>query len=126
MDTTKKDLPWEGGKCRVAMWQAGCPAGLCGEAALGPQLPRELLASRNRYLFDRPPLCVGPCCPNHGGPNEGEPILFQDGLTDEGRRMWCAVMPGFVNLQESPAGFDGDGRVAVRKLHEAIALQKVG
>ncbi len=35
--------------------------------------------------------------------------------------MWCAVLPDFENLQESPAGFDGDPRVALRKLESAAS-----
>jgi len=35
--------------------------------------------------------------------------------------MWCAVMPDFVNLQESPAGFSGNAVAAVKNLHTAIA-----
>lgn len=35
--------------------------------------------------------------------------------------MWCAVMPGFVDLQISEAGFSGNPVVAVRNLQEAIA-----
>ena len=100
----------------------GSPAGRCGETAFGPQYPREVLAEKNsRYLLDRPPYCPpGPCCPNHGGPKEGEPIVFQDGYTDKGRQMWCAVMPDFINLQESSAGFSGDGRVAIANLMREI------
>lgn len=47
--------------------------------------------------------------------------IFQDGLTDEGRQMWCAVMPGFVNLQDSSAGFHGKPVQAVANLKAAIA-----
>jgi hypothetical protein len=57
----------------------------------------------------------------HGGPREGEPIVFQDGLTPEGRPMWCAVMPDFINLQESLAGFDGDPVRSVSNLRAALA-----
>ncbi len=35
--------------------------------------------------------------------------------------MWCAVMPDFINLQESPAGFDGNAIRAVANLRAAIA-----
>lgn len=115
---------WQGGKCRVPMWTGGGPAGFCDKTAFGPQLPREVLAERNsRYLLDRPAYCFGPCCPDHGGPAEGAPIVFQDGLTEQGRPMYCAVMPDFVDLQESPAGFSGDGRKAIVNLKAAIAAQ---
>jgi hypothetical protein len=33
--------------------------------------------------------------------------------------MWCAVDPGFENLQESPAGFDGNPFVALANLAKA-------
>lgn len=117
-------LEWEEGKCRVPMWMMGLPAGFCGERAFGPQLPRPVLAQRDyRYLLDYPPHCHGHCCPSHGGPKEGDPIIFQDGLTEEGRPMYCAVMPGFVNLQESPAGFSGNPFEALRNLEHATKEQ---
>lgn len=108
------DAPWKGGKCRVPMWSMGTPAGFCGEPAFGPQLPKKLL-----WRMPAIPYCHGPCCPGHGGPAEGEPIIFQDGLTDHGYPMYCAVMPGFENLQESSAGFSGDAEQAIAKLREA-------
>lgn len=114
----KQTPPWKGGKCRVPMWIMGCPAGHCGEQAFGPQLPMEIL--RLSGWPDRP-YCFGPCCPKHGGPREGEEILFQDGYTGEGRPMWCAVMPDFENLQESPAGFDGNPVKARANLRNALA-----
>lgn len=115
------DAPWIEGKCRVPMWMGGSPSGHCGERAFGPQYPREYLAHRNaRYRLDSPPYCFGPCCPKHEGPAEGEPIIFQDGYTEQGRPMWCAVMPGFINLQESPAAFDGNPVIAVAKLRQAL------
>lgn len=117
-----ENVAWSVGKCRVPMWMGGSPAGHCGAEAFGPQYPRDYLAAKDgRYLFDRPAYCHGPCCPNHGGPAAGEPIIFQDGLTDKGRPMWCAVMPGFINLQESEAGFSGHPVTAVKNLHAAIA-----
>lgn len=112
-------LQQEGGKCRVPMWMGGCPAGFCGEPATGPQLPREVLWERGWQRGDAP-YCHGPCCPKHGGPKEGEPIVFQDGWTEAGRPMWCAVMPDFEDLQASPAGFDGDARRAIANLRAAM------
>lgn len=111
---------WEGGKCGVPMWSAyGSPAGHCDAKAFGPQLPREILRERG---WPDPLYCPpGPCCPNHGGPKEGDPILFQDGYTEQGRPMWCAVMPDFVDLQESAAGFSGNPIEAVANLRAAIA-----
>ncbi|MDG4675820.1 hypothetical protein P9A16_32480 [Shinella sp. 838] len=114
--------PWEGGRCRVPMWMGGSPSGFCAEEAFGPQYPRQYLAHKNpRYLLDNPPYCFGPCCPTHGGPKSDEPIIFQDGLTKTGRPMWCAVMPGFIDLQESEAGFSGNSVAAVDELRAAIA-----
>jgi hypothetical protein len=117
-----RDIPWVGGKCCVPMWMAGTPSGFCAEEAFGHQYPRQYLAHKNiRYTVDRPPYCFGPCCPAHGGPDAGEPIIFQDGFTEDGKPMWCAVMPGFENLQESEAGFSGDPVEAVKNLRAAIA-----
>ena len=121
MDKQHRPAAWEGGKCRVPMWMGGMPAGHCDEPAFGPQYPRAYLARTNpRYLLDSPTYCVGPCCPAHGGPAEGEPIIFQDGWTEKGRPMWCAVMPGFINLQESAAAFSGDPIEAAAELRAAI------
>ena len=120
-DRSSKHTAWEGGKCRVPMWMGGSPAGYCGAPANGPQLPPEVLRE-TRGWYDGGPYCFGPCCPKHGGPRDGEPILFQDGYTERGYRMWCAVMPDFVNLQESPAGFSGDGNAAIANLRTALRL----
>lgn len=111
---------WKQGRCRVAMWMGGLPAGLCGEAAYGHQLPERVLWATRSMLHV--PLCVGHCCPKHGGPQADEPRIFADGYTPEGRRMWCAVMPDFINLQESPAGFSGDPLIALANLRAAASL----
>lgn len=108
-----------GGKCQVPMWMNGTPAGLCGEPSNGPQLPKTYLA--HSRAWPDAPYCFGPCCPKHGGPRDGDPIIFQDGYTPEGRPMWCAVEPGFINLQESHAGFSGNPVEAVRGLERALA-----
>ena len=118
---------WKGGKCRVPMFSCdGIPDGYCNKPAHGPQLPLELL--RHDRGWDTSPYCHGTCCPNHGGPKEGAPVLFADGNTSEGRTMWCAVMPDFENLQESPAGFSGNPLEAIAELRAAIArdAQRVG
>ena len=116
---------WAGGKCRVPMWMGGIPAGFCDREAFGPQYPRKYLANADsRYLLDRPAYCVGPCCPEHGGPKEGQPIIFQDGWTPKGAPMWCAVMPGFINLQESEAGFSGNPMRAVELLNAALSARE--
>lgn len=70
--------PWEAGKCRVPMWMGGSPSGFCGEAANGPQLPMEVLFWARAWRTQDRPYCHGPCCPNHGGPRDGEPILFAE------------------------------------------------
>lgn len=101
--------PWEPSKCRVPMWMGGCPAGFCDEPAFGHQLPSEILYRERSFgPNNRVPYCFGHCCPGHGGPRENEPRFFTDGNTPQGYQMWCAVNPDFVNLQESPAGFDGN------------------
>lgn len=111
---------WSGGKCRVPMWMVGSPAGFCNDDAFGPQYPREYLIAQG-HLSEEIPYCHGPCCPGHLGPKDGDPIIFQDGYTDRGRPMWCAVMPDFKNLQESEAGFSGNPVEAVRLLKAALA-----
>lgn len=110
-------LPWEAGACRVPMWSAGTPDGFCGKPAFGHQLPSEIL-KHERY-FQHVPYCYGHCCHHHGGPSENEPRIFMDGYTEEGRPMWCAVNPDFINLQESPAGFDGNPFQARANLYAA-------
>jgi hypothetical protein len=114
---SEKRLAWQGGKCRVPMWMMECPAGFCDEQTFGEQLPSVILYRERHYneRYNRVPYCHGPCCPGHGGPREDEPRFFMDGCTDEGRPMWCCVGPDFENLQESPAGFDGDPFVARAK-----------
>jgi hypothetical protein len=115
--------PWQPGKCRVPMWMNGCPSGHCDEPAFGHQLPKAILEYDRSYgPYNRVPYCFGHCCPGHGGPAENEPRIFQDGTTKAGYPMWCAVMPDFENLQESPAGFDGNPFVARKNLIAAIAL----
>jgi hypothetical protein len=110
---------WKGGTCRVPMWRMGSPAGFCDRPAFGPQLPKAL--TRWRFGNDGRPYCFGPCCPAHDGPREGDPIVFTDGNTREGYSMYCAVMPDFENLQESPAGFSGNPIEAVKLLRAEIA-----
>lgn len=113
--------PWEQGTCNVPMWMGGCPSGHCGEVSNGHQLPeRYLWETRGRHPSSVP-YCFGHACEAHGGPSKDEPRLFRDGADDSGRSMWCAVMPDFINLQESEAGFDVNPVVAVDKLRAAIA-----
>ena len=125
-----KRAAWEGGTCRRPMWMMGAPAGFCDEQAFGEQLPSAILYNERHYSKPGNPVpyCSGPCCPGHGGPKEDEPRFFIDGTTKEGRAMWCCVGPDFVNLQESPAGFDGnpfvarDKYLAARLTHPTAAV----
>lgn len=90
----------QSGKCAVAMWQAGSPAGTCETEAFGEQYD-----SRSPFLpprFQHPnrrPLAMGYCCENHGGPSVTGTRFMRDG------DQWMAFQPGFENLQESIAGF---------------------
>lgn len=118
------EIPWAKSKCRVPMWMGGLPSGHCGNPTFGPQLPREILWRERNWGRGDAPYCFGPCCPNHGGPKEGNPIIFQDGYTQQGRQMWCAVMPDFINLQESPAGFSGDPIAAIASLNAALSAAR--
>ncbi len=118
---SKENTPalWQESTCKAPMWMFGAPAGFCGRKAHGAQLPRSYLQlTRGNRDF---PFCSGHACPAHGGPEETEIRIFQDGYTDKGRPMLCAVMPGFINLQESPAGFSGNPMQAVANLRAAIA-----
>ena len=103
------------------MWMMGFPAGFCDKDAYGEQLPFEVLRHTRARFNSRldVPYCHGPCCPAHGGPAADEIRVFQDGLTEQGSPMWCAVYPDFINLQESPAGFDGNPFKAIANLKTA-------
>lgn len=79
-------------------------------------MPKRVLLLQRGWGDRDIPYCLGPCCPKHGGPKAGEPILFVDGYGNDGRPMWCAVMPDFINLQESPAAFHGDSMAALSAL----------
>jgi hypothetical protein len=119
-----KIAPWEQSTCRVPMFFGwGGPAGHCDKQAFGPQLPEKFYNYNwNRRdgwtgrLIDPWAYCYGHACPAHHGPKEGDPIIFQDGTGKDGKPMYCVVMPGFVNLQESRAEFDQDPRKAVKRL----------
>jgi hypothetical protein len=116
--------PWQESTCNLPMWMGGMPAGYCGNVAYGHQLPERYL--RDVYGQYEAPYCNGHACPAHGGPKKGDPIIFQDGTTDEGRPMWCAVMPGFIDLQANEAGFDPNPMLAVQKLRAAIQKATAG
>jgi hypothetical protein len=114
-------LSWQGGKCRVPMWSMGVPDGFCDAPAFGEQHPKAILYAQGYSDRNRVPYCHGPCCPAHGGPKEDGFRFFPDGLTAEGRLMWCCVGPDFENLQESPAGFDGNPITALANYRIALA-----
>lgn len=112
-------LPWQKASCRVPMWTMGTPSGYCDKPANGHQLPLAVLEQTRGWRSS--PYCHGHCCPDHGGPRDGDPIVFQDGLTEQGRPMWCAVMPDFEDLHASEAGFSGDPNKAIAELRAAIS-----
>lgn len=106
METDEKGV----GKCSVPLWYGGMPAGFCDAPAFGARLPcreyraahsGEVIREDGRYAGYVPGLA----CPAHGGPRSR---VFRDG------NQWCAVLPGFTNLQESQAGF-GDTPDGARK-----------
>jgi hypothetical protein len=107
------------GKCSVPMWSAYGPDGFCDQPAWGEQYSEREPSrgqsgkhaphhwpqrDRNGFypshlIHLRPPIAHGLCCKAHGGPGPDDIRFARDG------DMWCAFMPGFVNLQESHAGF---------------------
>lgn len=99
------------GKCSVPMWSMGGPAGFCDEPAYGDRGNPKIItrwdghtyASDGKYAGYVPYLA----CPRHGGPTSR---VFKDGSA------WCAVMPNFINLQESPAGFGDTPEMAREEL----------
>ena len=117
-----KHTPKPIGTCRVPMFTGyGANAGFCDEPAYGTQLPVKLLYETRCFNDSMIPFCFGACCPAHGGPNIDEPRVFRDGTDKDGWPMWCAVMPDFINLQESKAGFSTNPLNAVSYLRAAIA-----
>lgn len=109
------------GKCQVPMWMGGSPDGFCDNPAFGFYI--EGPTFRDGYTGE---VCRidgkwkgysgGLCCPNHSGPNELGPRVYQDGWSERGRPMWCAVFHDFINLMESPAEFDERPWVAIQRL----------
>jgi len=93
------------GKCSVPMWCGGLPAGFCDQSAYGEQ-------RAERYRGENLSYASGYCCAGHGGPRENDVRFMRDG------DMWMAFNPGFVNLQESPAGF---GETRAKALAELSA-----
>jgi hypothetical protein len=95
------------GKCSVPMWSNGMPAGFCDAPAYGVQEPGqqrygEYSAAWGKW-FDG--YCPGLACHDHGGPKSR---VYKAG------DVFCAVLPEFINLQESLAGF-GDTPEAARE-----------
>lgn len=109
------------GKCRVPMFdEYGMPYGFCGKPAFGQHIGGPTFRDawtgevrRRDGKFNG--IVIGPCCPDHAGPDETGPRVFQDG-TENGVPMWCAVYEDFENLQESPAEFDILPWVAIDRL----------
>lgn len=104
------------GKCSVPMWFLGGPSGFCDEPAYGERpvcktwrdpWTGETRREDGRYDGYVPSLA----CPAHGGPKSR---AFMDG------NAWCAVMPDFTNLQESPAGFGRSPEEARRDLERQL------
>ena len=107
------------GKCSVPQFDAYGPAGFCDQPAWGEQYserepsrgqsgryadPVWAQRDRNGYYPPHlshltPPFAPGLCCSAHGGPTADSIRFVRDGSA------WCAFMPGFINLQESAAGF---------------------
>lgn len=113
------------GVCSVPMWCAGLPAGICGKPAYGVYIDgptfRDAWTGEVRRIDGKwRGYAPGLCCPDHGGPDEVGPRVMQDGYSEDGRPMWCAVMHDFVNLQESPAAFHVNPWVAVSMLKQLI------
>jgi len=102
------------GKCGVPMWSGGCPAGFCDEPAYGEQEREQERYGQWMHHPYRwaPGYSSGLACFNHGGPASR---VFRDGDS------WCAVMPDFINLQESPAGFGATPEDARKALAAALA-----
>lgn len=105
------------GKCSVPTWTNGCPDGFCDRDAFGvrPHSPQwmnyaagEMQREDGRYNGYVPGLA----CHMHGGP---EFRTFKDG------NAWCAVRAGFVNLQESDAGFGDTPEAAIADLQRTAA-----
>lgn len=120
MNTRETELKPEG-TCRVPMWMGGLPAGHCGEPAWGEYIPgptfKDAWTGEVRRLDGKYHGYVsGLACPKHGGPEPGAPRVLQDGYSDQGRPMYFAFYPDFINLQESPAAFSTKPWVAVEKL----------
>jgi len=106
------------------MWFGyGAPAGLCCEPAYGEQEKGQRRFGEygpgwngDRWLHGgvwRDGYCGGGlACYNHGGPKYR---TYMDG------NAWCAVLPDFINLQESPSGWGDTPSEAMKNLELEIA-----
>jgi len=70
-------------------------------------------------------------CSLHNGPAEkpqpcdcGKINIVQDGHDENGNPMWCATLPDFINLAESPAGFSIRKDVAILNLGREIGKKE--
>lgn len=95
------------GKCSVPMFSGYGPDGFCDRPAWGEQYDFDSGHADPSWLRPgqwaggggrRRPYAPGLCCDWHGGPRADQIRFVRDG------NMWCAFLPGFVNLQESIAG----------------------
>lgn len=85
------------GKCGVPMWSGGCPAGFCDKEAY----------SQFSLRVDpkHTPYSAGLRCSAHGGADALGIRINREGVGIDGRSMFHAFRPDFVNLQESVSGF---------------------
>ncbi len=99
------------GKCSVPMWSGGCPDGFCDRPAYGEQPPSITRTRWDGHVYHDDGTFAGYvpglACPIHGGPRIR---TFMDGDA------WCAVLPDFINLQESKAGFGATREQAINQL----------
>jgi hypothetical protein len=104
------------GKCSVPMYMGGMPAGFCDRPAYGERsagtewwnyAAQQMMRHDGKYAGHM----SGLACSCHGGPSSR---VFKDG------NQFCAVLPDFENLQDSPTGF-GDTEEQAR-----AALAKAG
>jgi hypothetical protein len=109
-------------KCQVPMFSGyGGPAGFCDKDAYGEYIDgprfRDAWTGQVRRLDGKyDGYALGPCCPMHGGPEKEGPRVFQDGYSEKGHAMYCAVYEDFENLQESPAEFHTQPWTAIELL----------
>lgn len=106
------------GKCSAPVWCMGSPSGFCDKPAYGERPEPEYYwcdaysGERRRSDGKYDGYVPGLACPNHGGPRSR---VFKDGSA------WCAVLPDFVNTQESPCGFGDTPEEARANLEKAVA-----